>query len=391
MGATDSLVEACVRSGGGPYPPARDEDWQAALRHLTRHGLAPMAAASIDDLPAPPDTVARTFKMARTHAALAHRTAMNVVAELARRFRAAGISYAVLKGPHLYAAYYDANRPRPYGDIDLLVGRQDVDRALAALEEGGYRAVGGAWSRRGMRRFHFHIALRSEKAGHPEIELHWALVDRANLYRIDDEAVLARAETFTEAGVGFRVLSPEDTFIYLCLHIAKHGLLNRTGLRLGRDAAWFCAPATGNRLIWFCDLWLMLRKDGARIDWNVVGERCREWNVTDDIAACLSILEVLLPDSSAGAIAERFPVEPPAHRATLLDRLVERLATAGSLRKAMDMHADLFFRPARLLFLGRLLFPPPDELCAFHGCRSRWIVPVLYLLHPFVMLGRVFR
>lgn len=387
---TDLFVEACLRSGGFDWPPSGDAAWPGVLHHLTRHGLAPMAAAAFAGLSAP-DAAARAIKMARTHAALAHRTALNVLAELAPRLRSAGIACAVLKGPHLYAAYYDADHPRVYGDIDLLVGRRDVDGALAVLSEIGYRAAGHAWSRRGLRRFHFHLSLRSERPGLPEIELHWALVDRVNLYRVDDEAALGRARPFAGAGVEFPVLSPEDTFLYLCLHTAKHGLLNRPGLRLRRDAAWFCAPVTGNRLIWFCDLWLLLRGDAGRIDWSAVADRCREWNVTDDVAACLAILGLLLPDCGAAEIAGRLGIVLDAPRAALADRLLERLATARWFREAMDMHAELFFRPARLLFVARLLFPPPAELRAFYRRPARWTLPVLYLQHPFVLAARVLR
>ena len=98
------------------------------------------------------------------------------------------------------------------------------------------------------------------RPGRPAIELHWSLVDRANLYRIDDEGVLVRAEEYRDGDVSFRALSCEDNLIYLLLHVAKHGLMNPVGLRTGQDPAWFMARGAGNRFIWFCDIDLLLRK-----------------------------------------------------------------------------------------------------------------------------------
>ena len=131
----------------------------------------------------------------------------------------------------------------------------------------------------------------------PRIELHWALIDGMNLCRPRETDVLARARLLTAAKSSFRVLAIEDQLIYLCLHIAKHGLLNDLGLRAGWEAARFFRRGTGNRLAWFMDIELFLDAYEKDLDWEETAARIEQWNAAEAVQQSLDMLRVLSPGS----------------------------------------------------------------------------------------------
>ncbi len=398
LAARDWLA-AALRSLG--YPRAETpasglaaSDWPAAARELNRHGLTPLAAAALADDPAAagavPAEVRAVLTRARHQAALFHQAALRALERLRPVLQSAGIPYAVLKGPHLYEAYYRDGCPRPSGDLDVLVRRRDLTRACARLREAGYTPAGGAWTRFVMRRIHFHQVLEPADKGLPKLELHDSLVDRANLYRIPDEEVLARAVAGPSATVTFPVLSPEDTLLYLALHAAKHGAFNAQGLRDGKPAEWFCRAASGNRLLWYLDLALLLRQDLPRLDAALVRERAVAWGIAEEFRDSLRVLARVFPESPATAALER--LSRPGEPAAPAGRRAEGRSGSGPdrrMERGMNM-SRWFIRPVRLRLLGGVLVPPPEKLRAYYRA-PRWAVPLLYLWHPFHMAGKIIR
>lgn len=394
----ERLLVACLKAAGqlSGHESAglRDVDnWNEAARTMAVQGILPLAGVvmAAGRLPGNvPADLSKAFVRARHRSVLVHRTALDALGEIAPRFGRAGVPWAVVKGPHLQEAYYGGWFPRPYGDIDLLVRPCDVDRALGLLREAGYQPAGSRFEQILMRRVHFHLVLHPASRGGMKIELHWSLVDRANLYRIDDTVVLARAVEWRGGAERFQILSGEDTFLYLCLHSAKHGLMNSFGLGQGLPPAWFCGHRAGNRLVWYVDLDLLLRQDFDRLDWSVVRQRALEWNVMPDIVDTLRVMNLLLPDSAAAALVERF--KPDVLRPSTNGWLEKQLQSgegAGGQDGLMRMSSRFFFRPARLLFLGRLFFPASRELRAYYPvCRCPLFL--LQLWHPFHMIRKLF-
>lgn len=394
----DLVVEAVESSGclERAAPPGRwlVPDWPAAERVLDRHGLSAMAMAALPQAlvspPCPPEVLER-LKRARHHGVIRHQVALRALGRIHPLFERAGVPYAVLKGPHLQEFYYPAAFPRLYGDVDLLVRRRDLGRAIALLRAADYSLAGSAVARFVLRRIHFHLLLLPRSRGLPRIELHWSLVDRANLYRVCDDEVLARTVLQESGAVRFGVLAREDVLLYLCLHMAKHGVLNGIGLRSGQPAAWFCREAAGNRMIWCLDLALWLQREMGRLDWHAVRQRAAAWNVAGALAESLSVVGLLLPSSQAGAalahlgaVGER--TAPARERG--LDRLLRTALGRRCLVPFMGMHSRLLFRPVRLLFLGRLFLPSPRQLRDYYGSRSLPLA-LLYIKHPFHMLRRL--
>jgi hypothetical protein len=370
------------------------EDWNTALEMAGAHGLLPLippAPEVAGGIPTPPPQALEQLRKQRYRIALSHNLALEALLKIAHALTAAAVPYAVLKGPFLYEWLYRELFPREYEDIDILVSREMVTRAVDALHSAGYQSTSGRLGRAFMRIGHFHLALHSPRPGWPPVELHWSLLDRGNLYRIPDEECLARIRPFGTGASSFTVLAIEDQLIYLCLHAAKHGAINAIGLRQKRDAAWFCRPNVGNRLLWFADIALLLRKSPSDINWAILRERTAAWNVHTDVVECMRVLELVAPDSPARETIHRLGEDTPPGPLAMPENPAptRRPGPDRILDWAMRMNPALNIRPIRILLLGRLLFPSPRRLLAYYQFRTPWILPWLYLFHPAHIIGKL--
>ncbi len=150
-----------------------------------------------------------------------------ISAELVDRLAAAGVRSLVLKGPLLARRLHGDVGYRASNDIDLLVGRGDLDGAARALAPLGY-AVDQTIPVRSHGLPDLHTVLTSPTANLPRIDLHW----RVHWYETDFSAdLLARSQR-----TGLTFLEPESTddLATLMLLYARDGFY---GLRKAVDIA----------------------------------------------------------------------------------------------------------------------------------------------------------
>ena len=147
--------------------------------------------------------------------------------------RAGGVDVRVLKGVALARLDYGEPQDRIFGDVDLLIRREDHQAALAALCGGGFaRAlppVRLGWERR------FSKALMMIAPNGSELDLHMALAGGYFGARFDHESMWRRVgATFELAGRTMTALDEADRLIHACLHGELGG---GSGLRVRRDIA----------------------------------------------------------------------------------------------------------------------------------------------------------
>ena len=296
----------------------------------------------------------------------------------------AGVRFLVLKGPILASECYAHPGERPYTDLDILVSPRDRSRAIEALSHVGFTPRAGVAIRRFVEWGHFHLVLTPPAPLRLPVEAHWGLVDRANLLTIDLEQVLARARRVRLPGVTVSALDPVDDFLYLCVHLSRHGVMNGAALAAGSPATWFVRGESGNRLILFLDLLRVAARHGAALEPSVVHQRAVCWNAAATMRECLLLAEAVA--GRAGAL------EPLARSAG------SPSGTAGEERRsrapapvrlwAMRPLPGLVVRPVRLLELFGLFFRPsgdPQPLPDAIGCRDGCGCA----LHPLSMAARL--
>ena len=133
-------------------------------------------------------------------------------------FGTEGISYAVLKGPHISSLAYDNLTERTYSDLDVLVGPSAHARAFSALLAAGFRHD-NLEGKRAISQVRFSCCELGSPHGFV-LELHRDLAGYER-YHVDVDALLARAEPFSFLGQSFLGLSRRDLLPHLCLHIIK--------------------------------------------------------------------------------------------------------------------------------------------------------------------------
>lgn len=128
----------------------------------------------------------------------------------------AKISYVLLKGAALIAAYYDSPALRPMNDVDILVKGEDAEKAFDLLNTLGWTNKKG---RNFNQTFHSSHSIALKKAGNVDIDLHWNVI-----YQV---AWKGSAKTYweetEEVPYGTRTVSILKPEIQI-LHNMAHGL-----------------------------------------------------------------------------------------------------------------------------------------------------------------------
>ena len=266
------------RDGGAPFAEA---DWNMAYDEAGRLGVRPLAyvhlAASAIS-PDIPDGVLEALRRDYMSNAAVNMLFYADLKDVLTAFREAGIRALVLKGAYLAESVYGNIGARTLSDVDLLVRREDLERADGVLVRLGY-------SPRERRRFvsadtnEFHY--RRATTG-LLLELHWELVAPTYPFRIETEELWVSARPFAFAGAGGLVLSPEDQLIHTGLHASIHMYLR--GLRDLFDIA------------------ELVLHFGSDLDWDRLRARANRWRV----AKCVHLPLLLAGRILGAAIPEDF-------------------------------------------------------------------------------------
>jgi hypothetical protein len=167
-------------------------------------------------------------------------------AEVLGSLERASVDTLVLKGGALSRLYYDAPGTRPMEDVDVLVRRRQVDRAIEVLERDGWKPsfVDPIESK-----------LRTRHSGewrHPrggKLDLHWS-----PLWQPTDEGPFwEEAIPLEIGGTRTRALCPEDQLFHLCVH----------------GVSWNMRPP-----YWAADAVMLMRSRGE-LDWERLVEQAR--------------------------------------------------------------------------------------------------------------------
>jgi hypothetical protein len=224
----------------------------------------------------------------------------------------ASIRAVALKGPLLGERVYPDPRMRLSADLDLLVGSNDLDRAIVALKTIGYGPAKESEARF-LRKYHYHINL--SRSCPPLIELHFRLSDGFGV-ETPAEEFLSRAGVYRRArGPSAYILSPEDEILYLCVHATGHRFL---------------------RLSWLYDVKLLLLRHPS-LNWNILTDRARS----------LRLLSPLL--FACETLRSRLAVRTPLGE-TMPQRLRSRVA--NFLLAVTARQPD----PSRRSLLGKMAF-----------------------------------
>lgn len=233
--------------------------WEALMQTAKDHGVGLLLfqrlntlKSKIDIPPAIFEPLQQSYYRAAAQTMLMQREAGSLLTSLKNQH----LPVIALKGLYLSEYVYQDPGARIFGDLDLMVKKEHVPRALSILQTQGYQLetyFNDADPNQDIK----HVP-PMRKPGGPIVELHWTLLEENEPFTIDTSALWERAVPLKIAGVDALALSNEDLLLHLCLHAVYQHHLN-LGLRGLMDIA------------------LVLHQYAESLDWQRVLRIAKSW------------------------------------------------------------------------------------------------------------------
>ncbi len=223
----------------------QDLDWESVLHLTSVHRVVPLVFRNLTS--APPGLLpARALEQLQAGYREAIRSNLFLTAELLRLLKlisANGLDVIPYKGPALAEILYGSVCLRQFGDLDILVRKEQVSQAKELLMRNGYRLewpeipLTPAQERAHLEAKYNYKLMRND--GHVAIELHWSISPRYFSFPPDTGWLWQNAVESRLSGEKIRSFGVEDWLLILAVHGANH--------------CW-------NRLGWVCDVAELLRR-----------------------------------------------------------------------------------------------------------------------------------
>jgi hypothetical protein len=247
--------------------------WRVLFELAERHGVQPLLHQSLSRMeqlvPAADMRVLAQLYQANLHRSmLLAREFIHLMDHLAEKH----IEVLPYKGLALAEQMYGDIALRQTGDIDLLIHAKDLPAVRDTLRELGYEP-------------HTSLSPTEEQAilnsgyecvfdgrgARNMLEVQWGILPRFYSVGFKQDELFRRAVSITVAGHGMRAPSPEDLFLILSVHAAKH--------------VW-------GRLIWLCDLARIMAS--PQLNWGWIAEQAEDLGIARTLRVTLLLVNRLL-------------------------------------------------------------------------------------------------
>lgn len=314
--AEAAFILACVRESASADPSqlaltaANVRDWTEVLWLADRNRVTAFVLRAVKSrrIDIPPATIRSLADSA------AETVARNMVVDLdldrvAAALNGASIRVIAPKGPGLARTVYKEPALRPYGDIDLSVDPSNLERVAAALDEAGFSEI--TQPRTGATTSRDFVSDTQTL-----VEVHGDMLEMGLPPRC--EAERWRRATAIPGLPGLDMLAPEDQLVHLTFHAHKHGF---------------------SRLIWLKDIDLVVRRAGARLDWDLVQSESSSEDLNSSVWLALNFAQAMLGTPVPPALLRSLA---PGAATRLVYRLAWPPASVSALRGHMRRRAVQF-------------------------------------------------
>lgn len=266
-------------------------EWEALVAIALRQGVAPLLYRRLQETGTEiPPPLFQTLADEYRGTALRNMQLFQELSRIMRALEQAGIAPVLLKGAHIAQVAYRNVALRPMNDLDVLVARENLERAESVVQRLGYQphpeVPARAWALANHYHFCYYLPLQD-----PVLELHWHIESPRSPFTVNIAALVERAPQISLAGMCLRVLSPADLVLYLCLQISYHHLFDFAALRTCFDLAYVIAAHTDE------------------LNWQLVHQRAVEWRARRSAYLALYLAREIagaqVPESAMQALMPR--------------------------------------------------------------------------------------
>lgn len=347
-------------------PRLTAHDWQVFLELADQHGVSSLVYRNFAQLSdAVPEHVLTTLRDRHQRNVLKSLFLTRELIRIVDCLQPLSIEVIPYKGVVLSQMLYGDPALRQSGDIDLFVHKQDVwtiKHAVAGLGLVPRFAIPAA-AERDFLSAGYELTFDSP-AGKNLLELQWSLQPRFYAVDFDMEGLFQRAASLSVGGHPMKTPAPEDLFIVLSVHAAKH--------------VW-------GRLIWLCDIAQLLQQNN--LDWASIHREARDLGIERILSVTLLLANRFLQAAIPGAWKQLIAADKIASQ--FAEEIGLAIARGNTYEDQQISYFRLMMRLRerridRMRFLTRLTFTPgPGEWEAVR------LPAPLFPLYRFVRLGRL--
>ncbi|MDP8236991.1 MAG: nucleotidyltransferase family protein [Candidatus Erginobacter occultus] len=245
----DLLSAVGARAPEFPPPFPAGVNWEDLHARVKRHRLGPLFSRKLPGTLPIPNWIREEWEEEYQRQLARAVLSGDCLREVLNLFARRGIETIVLKGGHLAETHYPHPALRPADDLDLLIRPGDGREAAKLLVKSGFLIQ--------------EKTTTAEKYLSPATGIFLELHTNLQTPQRRNPAFAIRIEDFRDestpariTGQETRVLSPEINLLYLAAHLSHHSF---------------------SRLIWFYDLFLLIKQSPREIDWEKLSRRAGEY------------------------------------------------------------------------------------------------------------------
>ncbi|MCS6908741.1 MAG: nucleotidyltransferase family protein [Anaerolineales bacterium] len=329
------------------------ELWQELYGRAEQHRVAPLVYWKLrQGQSVIPSSVFDRFKHSYLTTLARNRVLLAELDRIVQLLVPLGVQVVLLKGMVFVRTLYEDIGLRPMSDLDILLHKGDIPKAVWILKQNGYEEPILHQSELLKQDVTHDVHLRQTQPPYLDLEVHWLLVSGERFrHKTDMDWFWRRIMPLQGWQEGVYTLSPVAHLLYLCGHLGYQHGLGTIGL------------------LWLVDIARFLKKYEAQIDWEdfVVGAKHLSWSA----AAYYTFRQVqkYLFQSPPTSVMERLRLQMTAeeekHVLSMSVVAPSRVLFAWKQFQQLD-------NAARVRNIVGRLFPSLAFMRERYGFRSNW-------------------
>jgi len=300
-----------IRLAGNLTP----QDWQDLLLAGSQNGVLQLLHHRFRDLKQEstlPEPVRQSLHNAYLNATARNMVMLHHAGSILHELTHHDLDVIPLKGLYLAEAVYPAIGLRTFSDLDLLVRRKDLDTALQAMEDIGYRLT--TWYDPADPNEDIKHLPPLEKEGWPLVEMHWSILEEDAPFPVNIDGIWQRAVPARVSGVNVLAMDLHDLVLHLAIHNTYQHRL-KAGLRSLYDIAF------------------IIHQQKDLIDWERLDARAAGWKMERVLWLTLRLVKDLLGAEVPESVLQQ--LEPQASAAEVLAKTRRQLLSLDTSGTAL--------------------------------------------------------